>query len=164
MLALVRWLSETSASSAIRGVDGLILILQTIHILAIAMVISSLLMIDLRVLQVTKSQTQSIADAAHRFEPWIWIGLGLLAASGAPLIIAEPQRTLPNSLFQTKIVLIALAAATTYFLRISLRRNAEFSRVSGKATRAAKLLAVSAFILWCAVAAAGRFIAYTQPI
>ena len=164
MLALVRWLSETSASSAIRGVDGLILILQTIHILAIAMVISSLLMIDLRVLQVTKSQTQSIADAAHRFEPWIWIGLGLLAASGAPLIIAEPQRTLPNSLFQTKIVLIALAAATTYFLRISLRRNAEFFSVSGKATRAAKLLAVSAFILWCAVAAAGRFIAYTQPI
>jgi hypothetical protein len=163
MLALVRWLSETSASSAIREIDGLVLVLQTIHILAIAMVISSLLMIDLRVLQVTKSQTQSIADVAHRFESWIWTGLVLLAASGTAQIIAEPQRTLPNSSFQTKIVLIVLAAATTCALRISLRRNAEFSSVSGKATRAAKLLAVSAFILWCAVATAGRFIAYTQP-
>ena len=164
MLALARWLSESSASAAIRGVDGLIPVLQTIHILAIAMVMSSLLMIDLRVLRVIKSQTQSIADVAYRFELWIWIGLVLLAASGATLIIAEPQRTLPNSTFQTKIVLIALAAATTCALRISLRRNAEFSRVSGKATRAAKVLAVSAFILWCAVATAGRFIAYTQPI
>ncbi len=163
MLALARWLSESSASAAIREIDGLVLVLQTIHILAIAMVISSLLMIDLRVMQVTKSQTQSIADAAHRFESWIWTGLGLLAASGATLIIAEPQRTLPNTSFQTKIVLVALAAATTCALRISLRRNAEFSPVSGKATRTAKLLAVSAFILWCAVAAAGRFIAYTQP-
>jgi putative copper export protein len=163
MLALARWLSETSASSAIRGVDGLIPVLQTIHILAIAMVMSSLLMIDLRVLQTTKSQTQSIADTMHRFESWIWTGLALLAASGATLIIAEPQRTLPNSSFQTKIVLIALAVATTYVLQISLRRNAEFFNVSGKATRASKLLAVSAFILWCAVATAGRFIAYTQP-
>jgi Family of unknown function (DUF6644) len=163
MLALARWLSETSASAAIREVDGLIPVLQTIHILAIAMVMSSLLMIVLRVLQVTKSQTQSIADAAHRFESWIWSGLVLLAASGATLIIAEPQRTLPNSTFQTKIILIALAAATTCALRIALRQNAEFFSVSGKATRAAKLLAVSAFILWCAVATAGRFIAYTQP-
>ena len=164
MLTIARWLSESSASAAIREIDGLVLVLQTIHILAIAMVMSSLLMIDLRVLRVIKSQTQSIADVAYRFESWIWIGLVLLVASGATLIIAEPQRTLPNSAFQTKIVLIALAAATTYALRISLRRNAEFSRVSGKATRAAKLLAVSAFILWCAVATAGRFIAYTQPI
>jgi hypothetical protein len=102
-----------------------------------------------------RSASNEIANAIH---------LVFLAASGATLIIAEPQRTLPNSTFQTKIVLIALAAATTYALRISLRRNAEFFRVSGKATHAAKLLAVSAFILWCAVAAAGRFIAYTQPI
>jgi uncharacterized membrane protein len=163
MLALAQWLSETSASSAIREIDGLILVLQTIHILAIAMVLSSIFMIDLRVLQVAKSQTQSIADAAHRFESWIWTGLAVLAATGTTLIVAEPKRTLPNASFQIKMTLLVLAGATTCALLISLRRNAEFSRVSGKATRAAKALAVGAFILWCAVAAAGRFIAYTQP-
>ncbi len=163
MLALARWLSDTSASAALREIDGLIAVLQTIHILAIAMVLSSIFMIDLRVLQITRSQTQSIADTAHRFESWIWTGFALLALSGATLIIAEPQRTLPNASFQTKIVLIVLAAATTYALRISLRRNAEFRSVSGKAGGAAKLLAAGAFILWCAVATEGRFIAYTQP-
>ena len=164
MLALTQWLSETAASAAIRSVDWLIPLLQTIHILAIAMVMSSLLMIDLRILRGTRAQSQSIADAAHRFEPWIWSGLIVLAASGVTLIVAEPQRTLPNAVFQTKMILLVLAVATTCALRMSLRRSADFHRNSGNASGAAKRLAVGAFILWCAVAAAGRFIAYTQPI
>ncbi len=163
MRALVQWLSETSASAAIRDIDGLIPALQTIHILAIAMVMSSLLMIDLRILRATRSQTQSIADNLRRFESWIWTGLVFLAASGATLIVAEPRRTLPNSTFQIKMILLVLAAATSYGLRISLRRNTEFRDVSGKVAGATKVLAVGAFFLWCAVAAAGRFIAYTQP-
>lgn len=163
MLALAKALSETPASLAIREIGWLIPVLQTIHILAIATVMSSLLMIDLRVLRASGSQTQSLADALRRFEAWIWSGLVVLAASGAPLIIAEPQRTLPNSSFQLKMVLLALAAATTCALLLSLRRDAGFRSVSGHATRAARVLAVGAFALWCAVAAAGRFIAYTQP-
>jgi hypothetical protein len=162
MLAIARWLSETAASNTIRDIDWLIPVLQSIHILAIAMVISSLLMIDLRVLQVTRSQT--IADTAHRFDAWIWTGLVLLAASGTPLIIAEPQRTLPNISFQLKLVLLVLATTMTIALCFVARRDRAFRDVSGKAGRAVKLLATSAFMLWCAVAAAGRFIAYTQPI
>ena len=164
MLALTQWLSHTAASEAIRTVDWLIPLLQTIHILAIAMVVSSLLMIDLRILRATHAQLQSIADTAHRFEPWIWSGLAVLAASGATLIVAEPQRTLPNAVFQIKILLLVLAVTTTCALRMSLRRDGEFRHVSGSASGAAKLLAIGAFILWCTVAAAGRFNAYTQPI
>jgi uncharacterized membrane protein len=164
MLTLVHWLSETSASLALREIDWVIPTLQTIHILAIAAVMSSLFMIDLRVLRTTRAQTQSIVDVAHRFEAWIWTGLAVLAATGATQVVAEPQRTLLNGSFQTKLVLLVLAIATTYALRVSLRRNAEFASVSGKATDVAKALAVGASLLWCAVAFAGRFIAYTQPV
>jgi hypothetical protein len=163
MSALVQWLFETSASSTIRDIDWLIPALQSVHILAIAMVLSSLFMIDMRILKATRSQTLSLADTMHRFEAWIWTGLVILAASGAPLIVAEPQRTLPNSAFQLKLLLLALATTTTCALCISLRRTAEFRSMSGNANRTAKALAVGASLLWCAVAAAGRFIAYTQP-
>jgi hypothetical protein len=161
MLTLAHWLSETPLSNAIRAIDWIVPLLQTIHILAIAMVVSSLLMIALRVLQ--RVNALSIADTVHRFEGWIWTGLGILAASGAPLIVAEPQRTLPNASFQIKLVLLPLAIAATLVLCTSLRRNGEFAKPSANAGPAAKFLAVGAFMLWCAVAAAGRFIAYTQP-
>jgi len=160
MSPLVQWLSATPASLMLREVDGLVLVLQSIHILAIAVVISSLLMLDLRVL--ARAPTQTLAETVHRFEAWIWTGLAVLAASGALQILAEPTRTLPNASFQLKLVLIALALAATYALRVSLRRGAD--RLSfARASLQSKLLAVSASLLWCAVAAAGRFIAYTQP-
>ncbi len=148
MLAFVQWLSETPASAAIRDVDWVIPALQTLHILSIAMVLSSMLMLDLRVLRVTASQ--SLAQAAHRFEPWIWSGLAFLAATGLPLIIAEPKRTLPNPTFQLKLVLIAAAVAATYALRRSLRESGAWQSVSGRAPGAAKLFAVGALLLWCA--------------
>jgi uncharacterized membrane protein len=163
MLALAHWLSETSASLALREFSWTISILQAVHILAIAAVMSSLFMIDLRVLRATATQKQSLADVAHRFEAWIWSGLVVLAATGTTLVVAEPKRTLLNGSFQIKIVLLVLAVATTFALRTSLRRDAEFASVSGKATGMAKALAVGVSLLWCAVAAAGRFIAYTQP-
>jgi hypothetical protein len=163
MLALARWLSDTSASTAIRQVDWIIPVLQTIHILAISMILSSLLMLDLRVLHFTKSPTQSLADTARRFESWLWAGLVCLAATGLPLIVAEPQRTLPNASFQIKIVLLTLATTATVALRFSLRRSSDVGAIAGKASPATKRLAIVAFFLWCAVATAGRFVAYTQP-
>jgi hypothetical protein len=150
-------------SLALREIDWLIPALQTVHILAIAMVLSSIFMLDLRVLRAKGAQAHSIAGTVRRFEAWIWSGLLILAATGATLIVAEPQRTLPNALFQTKMVLLVLAAGTTYAFRRSLRRSNEFGGYSGKATDTAKALAIGASVLWCAVAAAGRFIAYTQP-
>jgi cobalamin synthase len=162
MMTAARWLSQTAASTTIRDIDWLIPVLQSVHILAIAMVMSSVLMIDLRVLQLTRGQT--MVETVRRFEAWIWSGLAVLAATGAPLIVAEPKRTLPNVSFQLKLVLLVLAAATTAGLCSALRRNRGFHGVSGDPGRVLKLAAVASFLLWCAVAAAGRFIAYTQPI
>jgi hypothetical protein len=161
MMALAQWLSETPASLAIRNVDWLVPLLQTIHILAIAMVVSSVFMIDLRILRVVK--LQSMTDTAHRFVPWIWAGLGLLAASGAMLIVSEPQRALPNPAFQIKMSLLALAIATTCAFQISLRRNAAFWDDAGPKRLLTHGLALTSFALWCAIALAGRLIAYMQP-
>ena len=160
MLSFVHWLSATPASLVLRDSDWLAPTLQSIHIVAIAMVMSSVLMIDLRVLQVTRSQT--IADTAKRFQNWIWSGLAILAVTGMALILAEPQRTLPNISFHIKIGLLILAAAATLALQRSLRHDAEAAH--GSASQETKLLAIVALLLWCGVAAAGRFIAYTQPV
>lgn len=159
MLTFARWLSETPLSSALRARDGLVPLLQTLHILAVAMILSSMLMIDHGLFGGTRDITP--ADTVRRFEAWIWSGLGLLALTGATLIVIEPERTLPNGSFQIKLVLLTLAAAVTLALCRSLRRKrkAAMPRVG----RWPRTLALAAFGLWCAVAAAGRFIAYTQP-
>src|SRR5262245_57695662 len=116
MLALAQWLEATSLSLEIQKAEWLIPLLQTIHILAIAMVLSSVGMIELRILGRAKSPT--MVQTAGRFVPWIWGGLVLLLLTGALPIIGEPRRALPNPAFQIKMALVVLAIAATLAFQV----------------------------------------------
>jgi hypothetical protein len=79
LLALAQLIETTSVSQEIRKALWLIPLLQTIHILAIAMVLSSVGMVELRILGIVKSLTMT--QTAARFVPWLWAGLVVLALS-----------------------------------------------------------------------------------
>jgi SNF family Na+-dependent transporter len=133
---------------------------QSIHILAIAAVLSSVAMVELRIMGVTRSQT--MAETAHRFMPWIWLGLLVLALSGTVLIIGEPKRTLDNNVaFYFKLAMIAVAITVTIAFQASLRRNLTFWE-SGERRWWLSALALVTIVLWLAIAVAGRWIAYVR--
>jgi hypothetical protein len=157
MLALAQWLESTSISHHIQTTLWLIPLLQTIHIIAIAMVLSAVLMVDLRILGLGASQT--LAQTSARFVPWLWTGLLLLALTGIPLIVGEPKRALPNPAFQLKMLMLALTIALVLVFQTSLR-HVGFWEGGSPARKLTCGLAVAVFALWCAIAVAGRWIAY----
>ena len=160
MLDVAQWLAGTSVSRGVQQVLWLIPLLQAIHILAIAMVLSAVAMVELRILGLARSQT--MVQTARRFVPWIWWGLIVLAATGIVLIVGEPKRALPNPAFQLKMLLLALAVAATWTFEVSLRRSAGFWEDAPHARRVTGAFAVFALLLWIAIAVAGRWIAYAQ--
>jgi hypothetical protein len=83
MEAIAIWLAGTTASGVIQKTLWVIPVMQTIHILSIAMVLSSVVMIEFRVLGLTSSRT--IEQTAHRFVPWIFGGVVVLALTGGVL-------------------------------------------------------------------------------
>ena len=89
------WLEQTPLSQAIQTAGWVVPAVQTVHILAIAAVMASALMIALRL------------DA--RFRPVIWWALPVLAATGLVMIVGEPVRSLENPVFQLKMALLATA-------------------------------------------------------
>jgi hypothetical protein len=84
----------------------------------------------------------------------------LLAATGILLIIGEPKRSLPNPAFQLKMLMLALALAMALAFQASLRPDTRFWTRNGR--RLTPVLAVLVFLLWCAIAVAGRWIAYIR--
>jgi hypothetical protein len=161
MQALAQWLGSTQISHGIQRAIWLIALLQAIHILAIAMVLSSVAMIELRILGVTQSQTMT--DAARRFMPWIWTGLVVLASTGIVLIIAEPKRTLDNNLaFDIKMLMLAAAIAVTLAFQASLSRHLVLWEDRPQKRKLLSAFAACTLVLWCAIAVAGRWIAYVR--
>jgi putative copper export protein len=105
LLGLSKWLSATSLSAEIQTTGWLIPAVQTIHIVAVAVLFSSVILVDLRLLRVLLRDVP-LADVARRFLPVIWPVLLVLLVSGSVLIIGEPRRALVNTTFYLKMTLL----------------------------------------------------------
>jgi len=155
------WLAATSLSQAIQTAEWIIPAVQTVHILCVASVMSSVLMIDLRLLGIG-ARGQTLGSVASRFLPFIWWPLPLLLVTGATLIVAEPARSLENSVFVLKMALLLGAVAVTLVFSLPLGRDASFWELTAARRWAARVLASVSLPLWAAIIFAGRWIAYTQ--
>jgi hypothetical protein len=133
------------------NVPGFPPIVQTIHLLSIAAVMGSVVMIDLKVLGLALP-SQSTAELVRRLLPWTWFALPLLALSGLVFVFAQPHRYFANPIFQIKFALLVPAIATA----------AAFHRRPEAEGGLAKVLAALSLFLWIGVVMAGRWIAYVD--
>ena len=155
------WLAATPASQTIKTLGWIIPAVQTVHILAVATVMTSVLMINLRLLGVGAREL-AIASIANRFLPHLWWPLPVLLATGVTLIVAEPSRALKNPAFQLKMGLLIAAVGVTLVCQIPLQRDAEFWDLNAGRQWAVRFIAIASLSLWIAIIFAGRWIAYVQ--
>ena len=159
LIAFSEALAATPVSRFLQGIGWLIPLVQTVHILAIAAVMGSAGLTDLRLLGLA-GRSHSAADMARRLAPAVWWALLVLACSGAVLAIAEPLRSLPNPAFQLKMLLLLPAAALTGFIQSALRSGAASWALPSGPRLAVKLAAAASLLLWVAIIFAGRWIAF----
>ena len=156
-----KWLGATALSHAIQTAGWVIPALQTIHILAIAVLFFSAVIVDLRLWRVLQRDVP-LKDVARRFLPVIWPVLLILLLTGSLLIIGEPRRSLLNTTFYLKMTLLAFAVVLTIALQWSLASAPEFWERDRGRRIAARFAATLSILVWCGIIFAGRWIAYTQ--
>lgn len=159
--AFSAWLAGTPLSLTLQSTEWIVPAVQTVHIIAVAAVISSILMIHLRLLGL-RAREQSIGAVTARFLPFVWWPLPVLLLSGSILITAEPARSLQNPVFALKMSLLLLAVLMTLACQLPLRRNARYWELSARRRALARVIAVVSLPLWVGIIFAGRWIAYVQ--
>ena len=154
-----KWLAATSLSHTIQTVTWIIPTLQTIHILCVAIVFSSAVLVDLRIFRLFE-RNEPLREVARRFLPPIWPVLLILLVTGSLLIIGEPRRSLVNTTFYLKMALLLVAILLTATLqRMVLASPGVFEDRSRQ--MAGRALATLSILVWCGILFAGRWIAYT---
>ena len=152
---LVSWIETLGLHDRMQTIEWAVPLVQTVHILAIAAVFSSSLVLALRTAHVSGIDW-SPARWAQRLNAWVGTGLGILLLSGTLLIIGEPKRSLLSTPFQLKMMLLLAAIAVFLALGYRLQRLDPPDR----ATWIERVLAALLVLLWCAIIACGRWIAY----
>jgi hypothetical protein len=152
MADLAQWLTSLPLSLAMRRTAWLFPLLQTVHILSIGMMLSSVIMISLRLWGV--SRAQAIAALGRRYMPWVWVSLVVVSVTGIALIVGNP-RSLRDPALQVKLWLMVPAIATTLVLAVALRGEALWQKKPG-ACGMMSFAAAAALVLWLGVTFAGR--------
>ena len=137
------WLSQTTVSLAIQTHEWVIPTIQSIHIVAIGIVLASALMIELRILG-WAGRDQAFAETRSRFAPALGWALAVLFVTGALMVIGEPARELLAFSFWFKMALIVIG---TIFTALAERWGT-------------KPFALLTLLIWAGVVILGRLIAY----
>jgi hypothetical protein len=154
------WLDQTPLSQAFQSTDWLVPTLQTVHIISVALIVGSVLMINLRLLGWSNIDLP-LDRVCARFLPFIWWPLLALLATGTIMIIGEPARSLQNPVFQLKITLIVIALVTIAIFQHRVRRAAASETAGVRGYTAPAVIALFSALLWGGIIVAGRWIAYS---
>lgn len=163
MIEFAEWLQSTALSVTIQSVSWVIPLLQSIHILTIAIVFVSMLVVALRVLGRMRTD-QTFEEVWARFGPRVWIGLVVMAVTGLLLVIGEPVREFTSTSFWLKMALIVVAIASASTFARSLCASAHALPAGGEFSGSAKAAAVGVLLLWIAIIFLGRAIAYDVEV
>lgn len=155
------WLAATSVSQVIQKVVWFIPMVQSLHILAVSIVMGSVIMIDTKLLGWT-GVGSTVSDQLRRYTPWIWGALIVLLCTGTILTTAEPRRELLNPVFITKMALIVVIVLSSLAFLGVVRRQAVAWGEAPSSQIPAKLLAITSLLGWVAVVVCGRWIAYVS--
>lgn len=153
------WLAATSLSRLFADTGWFVPTVQTIHILAIAAVVTLLSMLNFRLLRITRSGP-SLHNLVAGYVPWVWRSLVILLVSGILLTITEPSRELMNDTFRLKMLLVLVLTVLTVILRSTLRHDPEYWTSTPQRRLLGGTIAAVSLILCVSIVAAGRLIAY----
>ena len=158
MQAFGDWLYATSISTNLRDISWVVPALQSIHILALAVLLGAALLTDLRLAGVLASDV-SPAAVIRAHMPRMWAALLVLLASGLLLVLCEPGRTLGNTLFWIKMSLVVVGFVITLLIKRPLMAVTAGADVPVPGY--VKAVAWLSLLIWVVVVFCGRWIAYT---
>jgi hypothetical protein len=150
LLPFYEWCGNTALGMWIRDTVWAFPFIETIHLLALAVLLGSVLIINLRVLGFGASYS-SAPQIAGDLEPWIRVSIVTGILTGILLFISEPMKCYESYSFPIKIGLITAGV----LFHFTLQRKWAFE--PGVKSKAA---AGVALVLWTGVGLAGKGIPY----
>jgi hypothetical protein len=155
-------LARTALSRALQDHGWIIPASQSIHIVAVSVVFTSALLVNLRVMGVARSG-RTAPQLAGALLPWMWMGLGVLLVTGALQTLAEPVREFVTPVYWAKMIMIALVVSLTAgYSRARLMGEGSSMRFVPRTLDIG--FALLSTLIWVAIIACGRFIGYTSPL
>ena len=161
LTGIVELLQNSALSEWLRTSLKAMPIVEAVHVMAVATVFGTILLVDLRLLGYPS--TKSSFSRLHReLLNWTWSSFGVAVVTGVLLFIVNAITYYNNTAFKVKMLLILLAGINMLvFERVTAKSVAGWDKDVMPPT-AARLAGALSILLWVAVIVFGRWIGFTK--
>jgi hypothetical protein len=157
LLPVFQWLQSTFIGQTIRHSAALIALLEIVHLIGLALLIGTILMVDLSLLGFGIGR-QPVSRIARELNFFTVMGLTIMLVSGPLILTSEAVRCYKTPAFWVKMALLAVAIV----FHFSIHRRVTLADPPVPEP-SARIVASLSLALWFGVALAGKGIAIFQP-
>src|SRR5438552_3191345 len=151
LLPFFQWCEKTPVGEAIRSSLWLFPVVETFHLLALAVIGGAILIVDLRLFGFGLRR-QAAASVARDAEPWLIGSLMVMLPTGILLFLSESIKCYYSAAFRVKMISLLLAIVFTF----TVRRKVALTEERRVRPLVSKLVALVSLTLWSTVGAGGR--------
>jgi hypothetical protein len=156
---LCQLLYDSSFGTAIRESDYAYSVIESIHVIAITLVVGTIAVLDLRMLGLVLRPV-SVTRIARAVFPLTWSGFAIMFITGFLLFWAEAGKMYTNPAFRTKLILLALVGLNPLIFHSTVYRRVHEWETLHVSPWRARVAAIASLTLWSSIIVAGRAIAY----
>ena len=136
-------------------------IVEAIHVMAIATVFGTIVLVDLRLLGYPNVQ-RSFGKLHHELVQWTWLAFGIALITGVLLLMVNAVTYHRNTAFWLKMIAMGLAGLNMLVFELVTAKSAPKWDKGVSPPLAARTAGALSIILWISVIVFGRWIGFTK--
>jgi hypothetical protein len=160
LAAILRWLQNTDIATAIREGDYLFPWVESVHVLAITLVVGTISIVDLRLLGLA-SRDRPVGLLSRSVLICTWSAFALAVVTGSLLFASKAIAYSGNFFFRGKMLLLVLAGLNMVLFHAFAGRNMQQWRLKDEPPLAARMAGGISLVLWICIVGFGRWIGFT---
>lgn len=159
----IAYFEDSGLADNIRENDLLFPLIESVHVLAISLVVGSIFVVDLRLLGLA-SIRRPVGRVIDGILPLAWSAFAVAVASGSLLFISNATKYLANGYFVAKLFLILAAGLNMVVFHFVSAKDLPKWENEPAPPLPARLAGGLSILLWVAVVACGRWIGFTMQV
>jgi hypothetical protein len=154
------WLEQSSLGVAIAESEWLFPTIETVHVIAIALVVGSIVALDLRLLGLSWRK-RSVTEVAKDVLPLTWVCFVIAVVAGALMFVSAAQKYVADLPFELKMILLVFAGANMTIFHMFTYRRVHAWNHRAITPRGARTAAALSLLFWISIVGCGRLVGFT---
>ncbi len=158
---LLQWLEAQPFATAISGSPWMFPVIETVHVVAIALVVGSIAMLDLRLLGVAR-RSEGVIQLAEDVLPWTWASFAVAVVSGCLMFSSNATKYFSIAPFRLKMVLLVLAGINMGVFHLTAYRSVHHWNHQIPTPVRARIAGGLSLFFWICVVICGRRVGFVD--